>query len=321
MDALVTPEKHKRRKRYERRSTGKRVTAGDYETIWFQKLRERGPLSTPYLTQYTEHLLLSESTIKHRLGDLYHENNTPYGSEYLNRPKFQNRKAKELGEIHELDRAALEHLKARGLAPLDSILPPEKTFPHRFMTSSIVASAELSCPALGVTFVSGQELLGPNRSLNLPTTFLFEGVSYTIPVVPDDYFGFRYSDGSVRAFLVESDRHNEPIVRRDMENQSSYLRKMLQYEYLMTWHNGEPPPYHKLLGIQCGLVVLNITMNFEHMNNIIKAQKKYIGPSTYMLFRTLSVFADEYAVPPVLTELLTTPCQRAGHSALDISKP
>jgi len=322
MDALV---KTKRRKRYERTPTGRRITPSDYEGVWFQKLHEHGPLTTSYLYEYTKDLVPSLSTVKHRLGFLFHETDTPNGGAYLGRPVDQNRQAKHLEEIHENDGPAEEYLKAHGLIPHTAVPTKDTNFPHRFMASCITASIELGCRERGLTFVSGQELLArsPTGTLKLPATFSYKGRLYTIPIVPDGYFGIRYQDGSVRAFLVEADRGTEPIERADMENQRSYLRKILQYQSLLTRRSGEPPAYRTLLGIQSGLVVLNCTNNYRHMESMMAAVMRETERrgSTFMLFKPLPVFADKFAVPPVLTELLTTPWRRAGHAELDISKP
>src|SRR5580658_4456938 len=114
MDTVV---RAKRRRRYDRRPTGKRITPGAYETVWFQKLWQHGPLTTDYLYEFTRDIGPSKDAVKHRLGDLFHETNTPHGSEYLDRPVDQNRRAKHFVEIHENDTAAEELLKERGLIP------------------------------------------------------------------------------------------------------------------------------------------------------------------------------------------------------------
>jgi hypothetical protein len=132
-----------------------------------------------------------------------------------------------------------------------------------------------------------------------------------------------YGEKGVCAFLVEADRGTERVHSDDMENQRSYLRKILQYQYLLTRQNGEPAPYHKLLGINSGLMVLNVTNLYGRLDNLI-AEVAEVSPrgSTFMLFKTLPLFADKFAVPKsVLSELLTTPWRRAGFGDIDISKP
>jgi hypothetical protein len=326
MDAIV---KTKRRKRYERHPTGKRVAPLAYTPAIFRALHQHGPLTTTYLYRFVQTELgasaPSLSQFKHHLGDLYHETNTPQGDAYLGRPVDQNRQAKHLEEIHENDAAAEEYLKAHGVIPHAFAESKNTNHPHRFMASCITASIELACREAGLTFVSGQELLAksPTGSLKLPADFSFKGTRYSIPIVPDGYFAIRYQDGSYRAFLVEADRGTEPIERSDMENQRSYLRKILQYQSLLTRPNRDtPPPYRKLLGIQSGLVVLNCTNNYRHMESmmaVLMRETQQRG-STFMLFKPLPVFADKFAVPLVLTELFT-PWRRAGHPELDISKP
>jgi hypothetical protein len=233
MDAIA--EKPKRRARYHRQPTGKRVTPDEREIIWFQKLWEHGPLPQKYLYAYTRHLTPSPGVVKNRLGDLYHEDNTPHGGAYLERPTQQNSViTKYQDAVYEDDAAAELLLKERGLIPRTSFPSKKTNYHHRFMAACITSSIELACRDAGLTFTPSEELLkrAPTGELKVPLTIAHGGhISHT-PLIPDAYFGIRYGDRGARTFVLESDRENEPIVRNNLD-QTSYLRKILQYRQLI----------------------------------------------------------------------------------------
>ena len=317
MDAVAKP---KRRTRYHRQPTGKHVTPGDREVVWFRKLWQHGPLPTGYLHAYTRDLTPSLGVVKNRLGDLYHENSTPHGGAYIERPSQQNSViTKYQDAVYEADSAAEQFLKERGLIPHASFPSKKTNYHHRFMVACVTASIELACRDAGITFTSSAELLkrAPSGELKVPLTISHKGHYTNTPLVPDAYFGLRYADQRVRAFLVEADRENEPIVRANLD-QTSYLRKILQYRQLM--ENGR---YKEHFGIKTGMVILNITTSFAHMEHIIaKVMELTEGRGcNYLLFKVCPNFADKLIVPSVLSELLTTPWRRAGHADMDISRP
>jgi hypothetical protein len=80
-----------RRSRLIAQSTGKRVTPKERDLLWFQKLREHGPLPSSFLLDYAKNSHRSEKRAKERLTDLFNEDNTPHGGPYLSRPPQQFR--------------------------------------------------------------------------------------------------------------------------------------------------------------------------------------------------------------------------------------
>ena len=82
MEAVV----QKRRSRGVRTPTGKRVRPTERDIIWFQKIREHGPLPTSYLWEFTKHLTPTLGVAKNRLSVLFHEDRTEHGGPYLDRP-------------------------------------------------------------------------------------------------------------------------------------------------------------------------------------------------------------------------------------------
>lgn len=81
----------KRRSRTTPQSTGKRVTVQERDLLWFQKLREHGPLPSSFLLEYCKASHSSEKRAQDRLTDLFHEDNTPHDGTYLTRPLQQFR--------------------------------------------------------------------------------------------------------------------------------------------------------------------------------------------------------------------------------------
>jgi len=319
MDA---PVKIKRRSRWRRQSTGVRVSLGKYESTWFQELRD-GPLPLPYLYEFTKDIVSSWSTVKHRAGDLYHEDNTQNGGPYLNRPDEQYRAIKCLYEVYENDTAAEEYLKQHGLIPHASAPSKKINYAHRLMVACTLASIRLGCREAGLQFVRGEELLqrAPSLGLKIPMTISHKGERTDKPLIPDGYFGIQYGNSAVRAFLLEADRNNEPAFTSGLDR-TSYLRKLLQYQELFSRARGEPL-YKEHFGLKSGMLVLNVMSSYAHMETVMALLLKLTDGkgSPYMLFKTAPVFADKFAVPPVMTELLTTPWRRAGHPDIDISKP
>jgi hypothetical protein len=187
------------------------------------------------------------------------------------------------------------------------------------MAACITSSIELACRDAGLTFVGSEELLkrAPTGELKVPLTIAHGGHISNTPLIPDGYFGIRYGDHGVRAFLLEADRENEPITRTNLD-QTSYLRKILQYRQLI-----ETGRYKEHFGLKTGMLVLTVTTSYAHMEHIMaKVVELTSGRGCpYLLFKVCPQFADRLIVPPVLSELLTTPWRRAGYADLDISKP
>ena len=320
METLIPP---KRRLRYERKSTGKRVSTTDRDLIWFLALQRHGPLPSNFLLAFTRDFRSSYTRSLERLGDLYHESNTPHGGSYLDRPRQQwNATAKFERTVYELAPAAERALEERGLAPSGHV-QHRAMYHHRLMVSCITASIELAAkedPHL--RFIAQDEILArsPNKTLSIPCV-----VTYTNPrtgniqtldalVVPDAIFGLEYVVGGQRLyrfFMVEADRSHEPIIRANLL-ESSYLRKVLQYREVIG--NGG---YRRHFGMKASMLLLTVTTNARHMTGIMRMAQEVVGTAgcSYMLFRTAPEFGDELHVPDPTGGYLTGPWVRPGHSA------
>jgi hypothetical protein len=184
-------------------------------------------------------------------------------------------------------------------------------FWHRLMVTDIVLSFEIACKQRGLRFRHRRDLIGLE-----PFSFDTD-VKYTHPsgrhetyqgrLEPDDLFAIEDT-----YFVLEADRHNEPITRGHF-NTSSYLRKLLQYRDVLK--NGK---YKHLFP---NLIVLNITTSVEHAQNIMRFMDETLESySQAMLFKGIPVLGSRDTYPEPLTHLLAEPFDRVGHEPFIIEK-
>ena len=147
MDTNVT-DALSRRLRHERQSTGKRITPTEADILTFEVLHRHGPLPSTYIHEFTKHLRRSEARTKDRLGSLYHEDNTPHGGTYLNRPwqQWQTMNARYQPAVSENTPLAEQVLRERGILPVSGCAKShaKAQFTHQFMVACITASIELA---------------------------------------------------------------------------------------------------------------------------------------------------------------------------------
>jgi hypothetical protein len=116
--------------------------------------------------------------------------------------------------------------------------------------------------------------------------------------------------------MLEADRDHEPIRRADLQ-ETSDLRKMLQYREVI-----EKGLYKQHFDMKAGMLVLNVTTNFQHMHNIIELVNEITNgrENPYLLFKTMPQFGKYLTVPPVSDELLTAPWLRSSFEDLHINR-
>jgi hypothetical protein len=312
-----------------RKSIGKTVslTPRDIELL---KLLDR----YRYLRSSFLHAFLggaSATRFKERLGHLYHE------GRYINRPaqQWQFANCRYMPAIYELDDAGEQVLRDYGLreeGPLlrKGCMGAHRQFAHALMISDILASIELGVrdnPRL--RFISWREILAraPEKTRHLGNPFAIPvSITHTFAstrttlradtkIVPDGLFGLEYagSEKSYRFFALEADRNKMPIARSNL-NQTSYLKKILCYrevaaKKLHQSHFGLP-----------NLLVLNVTPNAKHMDNILDLVRQLTGGSKLFLFKTMSTLGDFEKAPPPSPHILTEPWKRAGHDDFNIGE-
>jgi hypothetical protein len=71
-------------------STGKHVSPTERDLFLFERLMWHGPLPAPYLVEFSKRFgHKSAGRARDRLTDLSHEENTPHGGRYLDKPAAQ----------------------------------------------------------------------------------------------------------------------------------------------------------------------------------------------------------------------------------------
>jgi len=267
-------------------------------------------------------LALDGSPICFFNGIVPHEDDIRYHSEPIGGPlfyrpewQFDTRHADAnylIVDVTEHGLAALKNLgKYRARAPATS-----GSGKHDFMASHIYASIDLACRAAGHRFVHQDEILDLAKTdLRIPVAI--EG--QVICLIPDRIFAIEYDVGGQKrysAFALEADRRTEPNTRR---NRKTFEGNLLQYQDFIDHI------YRDKLGLDCGMLVLNVTTSKLHMRRMIEVAHS-IARSTnqpvknYMLFRYLSQFGRAFRPPEPLPELFTDAWIRAGYPPFYISQ-
>jgi len=327
----------KRRSRMHRTATDKRLQITERDIEILRLLSRYRYLRSNHLQALTGGK--SQKRFIERLGDLYHEGGC------VNRPaqQWQAVNARYMPAVYELADAGERLLTEQGL--LDEKLSPllrkgrhgaVRQYHHDLMICDILASIEIGIRADNkLRLISWQEILAspkmPEATRTAVNPFAIPvSVTYTCPgtkatdrsdkpLIPDALFGIEYSSDdkkSYRFFAIEADRNSEPVFRGNL-HQTSYLRKILQYREIASrkthqTHFGLP-----------NLLVLNVTTNEQHMQNIMRFVKEITDGkgSTHLLFKTMPSLASLEKAPPPTPYILTEPWQRAGHPDFQIDQP
>jgi hypothetical protein len=311
-----------RRNRTTPQSTGKKVTAQERDLIWFQKIQEHGPLSSSYLHAFTQHMRRSEKRAKERLTDLFNEDRTPHGGEYLDRPKQQFRvmDARYNELVHDLKPAAERALREAGM---EIPAPRQHHGPwlHRFMTACITASIEIATLSRDdIHYIPGSAILARANTTLRYTTRIQDPKTekwYDKDLIPDAIFGLEYRvrrKNFYRFFLVEADRGTEPTTSANF-HRKSHERNLLQYrDYI---GNGK---YKDHLGLTSSLLVLNVLTDAKKMEKMLALTEEMSGRAgnSYMLFQMIDGFGQTLKPPKPMFGLLDEKWERAGASNFSI---
>jgi hypothetical protein len=284
----------------------------------------------------TEHIHafvgVQKNRFQERLGRLYREPNC-----YIDRPAQQRQyfNANYRPIIYELDRNGERALREYGrwdddapIAWLNRGREGHTDFAHSVMICEALASIELGIRANSkLRFIPWAEI-----KARMPEKTRTSKLLHCLPVqishsmkgqlhhsdralMPDAVFGIEY-EGKARLFALECDRDNEPLERSNL-NQTSYLRKLLQYRQVI---QDRTYSTHWILP---NLLVLNLTTSDLHMRKIMALATELFegGSSNFLLFKTMPSLGD-FAPPEKPTgRLLTEPWLRPGRPAFRIDQP
>jgi hypothetical protein len=311
-----------RRSRTTATSTSKSVSPTPRDLLWFSKLAEHGPLSSSFLLAYAKGSHASEKRATERLGDLFHEDNTPDGGPYLVRPvqQFRTIDSRYNRLVYDLAPAGWRALKRSGVT-VEKFSASSGPWLHCHMTASITASIELATLERGdVSYIPQSTILArANATLRYP-------VSITDPVskrqcikhiLPDAIFGLQYrtSEGDrFRFFAVEADRATEPTTSANW-NRKSFERSLRQYDAYAA--DGE---YRQHLKLTAPLLVLNVLTDQARMQRMMESTaKSYPQGNSYMLFQTWETFGGTFRPPSPQSSLLNGDWGRGGLGSFKIT--
>lgn len=309
----MKPQEFTRRSRMRRTSTGKRIALSERDRELFRLLARYRLLRSTYL-----HAFLGGSPKRfiERLGDLYHEG-------FLDRPEQQwnSANARTMPVVYCLGAKAYRALEEGGEGFAPERYSVSRQFAHELMICEILASIELGARQTpGLRFIPFPEIL-----TYAPQATKAKANPLAIPIgitgatlVPDALFGLAYegtSPATYRFFALEADRATMPVFRSS-RTQTSYGRKLAAYREGLA--NGTIRSWFGLPN----LLVLTVSVNEQHLRNIMAARDKAIGGSgsPVLLFKTLSP-PDGYQAMSIPTPaLLTTPWARVGHAPFRIDE-
>jgi hypothetical protein len=286
----------KRRSRSEAKSSDTRIHfLTERDLFWFEKLHRHGALPTEYLLAYSRHLGLTDPRARDRLTSLFHERKTPHGGSYLSRPEQQYATpVRNQALIHDLTPNSIQALKDAGrFNPHTPVHARGERFKHDFMRACITASLEIACLRSG------------------KYEYLFHDVPLKGALRPDRLFAIRdAAAGRTIHFALEVDKGTEPLTtefsrKSLMDNDKAYRDLIMSGDY------------REALGIDGGLLVMNVYTSETRMKNVMSMAK----PSNFILYKTLPLFANAYFLtPPLFTSLLTDPWLRVEKDPFIIAK-
>lgn len=313
-----------RRSRLRATSTGKRVSATDRDRLWFEKLREHGPLPSSFLLAYCGNMRASEKRGRERLTDLFNEDSTPDDGPYLIRPpqQFATIDSRYNQLVYNLALAARRAL-ARCGSP--TVLKRRHAGPwlHSHMVACVTASIELAALAKpDINYIPQSAILGRAQTeLRHPTRFVDPGTKRETEkdLLPDALFGLEYlteAGSRFRFFAVECDRSTEPATSANF-NRKSAARSLLQYEAYVA-----RGAYRDHLSLTAPLLVLNVTNDSKRMKQLLAlVGRLHPDGNNYMLFQKFDEFGPAFRPPQPKSDLLSEGWRRAGSSELFINKP
>jgi hypothetical protein len=267
-----------------------------------------------------------------RLNALYREPNC-----YLGRPGQQRNyfNANYRSLIYELDHRGERVLQEYGhYDPLEAVAWLSRgrenhiTFAHSVMICQALASIELGVRAnAGLRFVPWREIHSRmpeatrksklSHCLPASISHRMNGVAHQSfkALMPDAVFGIEKEGVGARYFALECDRDHEPLYRSNL-SQTSYLRKLLQYQHVV-----KNRTYKTHWGLP-NLLVLNLTTNEFHKKKIIELVRELTegNGATYLLFKSTPALGDIAPVAKPTGHLLADPWQRAGHDDFHLTQ-
>jgi hypothetical protein len=288
-----------------------RIALHEVDKLILRAINTHGYLPSNYLFEFVKGQHKNKNAFQYRLTKLY--NGSRKDLPLLSRPpqQYQSFSARYQHLIYDLTKVSVELLEEEGVR----IIHRSDPFIHRFMGACVSFSIAQACDFIPLGDILRHEKC-PRSTRELENPFAVDVGKRKL--VPDNLFGIRYKDGSVRFFAVEIDRKNEPVDRTETKaHQTDFGKKLELYTEAMN-----DKVFQKHFGIP-NLMVLTVTTNVKHMENLQAHLQKFRAGDMEkrFLFKAKPTFGLNWEVPvDVMTDLVTESWSRAG-GAFDISRP
>jgi hypothetical protein len=267
----------------------------------------------------------NNSNVRKALSDLFHEHGL---IDRLPQRAFMRDPLHD-PEVYELTDAGLDVLSARG-EPSETATWLKQTrygakslAVHNLTICHVVAAIEAAAKSSGIRFISCSEILrrAPKATQELRNPFAIPvSISHLVQgkvqrldasIIPDALFGLQYPNQSFRCFALEIDRNTMPLTRANL-NETSYLRKLLQYRELIS-----RGAYKQHFGMtSMPLLLLTITTNVRHLEGIKALLAELAGENSWkraFLFKAEPGLGGFQRAPVPLSTLLNTAWARVGN--------
>ena len=264
----------------------------------------------------------SEKRARERLGDLFHEDNTPDGGAYLGRPpqQFRTIDSRYNQLVYDIAPAGWRALKRAGV-DIPQYSAPSGPWLHRLMTACITASIDLACVhQRGITYIPQSQILKrAEATLRYPVTITDPVTkrSMTKALIPDALFGLQYHTAigdRFRFFAVEADRATEPVTSANW-NRKSFHRNVLQYDAYIAGG-----AYREHLDLTAPLLVLNVLSDQRRMDQMVEfVAEQYPQGNTFLLFQAWEAFGPSFRPPEPRPNLLASDWVRGVLNSLVIA--
>jgi len=263
---------------------------------WMQFLNLHGMASSKYLYEATADTHRCPQTSNRQLRKLF-------DGQMVYKPKQQRETEGADGHYHiyDLTERGKAYLKRNGLW-VDSHRPTGP-WVHQFMVACITASIHILCERAGYTFIPGHEIV-PSLATTAP--FDWKGKRYEYALIPDSLFAIQYDKGFI-AYAVEADRNTEPNDPHTPHRKSA-RRSIKQYAEFIGKKR-----YKTCYGLNCPLVVLNVSVSDDHVRRVLSIIDDEIGKCGYQAFGVATEFQTPFKPPAeLLTHIFDEPLQRSG---------
>jgi hypothetical protein len=278
------------------------------------------------LREYVRLTHRTEGRSLDRLTDLFNEDNTAHGGQYLDRPwqQFATLDARYHDLAYDITKCAAAALEEEGRLRANAPSTAPGSWKHDFMCAAITSSIELSTlrqpDAYGYIF--HDEIIDRIGTFAFPVAIsqndAHGGLRTEEKVLrPDRVCGIRYKQtGAARIFLVEADCTTEPNNSKDT-SRKSHKRSILQYLQFI-----DGGGYKKHFGESTRVMLLSVFAAEVKMNNVkdLLLRLSEGKGSAFMLFQAWPAFGRYFTPPKPRHELFTVAWSRAGYEPFSIDQ-